>query len=380
MFGADEGKPMTLVSYRPPAPQPDFRPPIYDETLAAENSRPASVTEAPVKESAAAIPDSQSKEAAPKSVDKVVTAVEPQPRPQSIAAAPPVSEPAERLAAQPATSPAPANAPPARAAVKAGANQPVPTLGPAPQSPSPTSPSPAFQSPQQKLPAAGAQFKTSTAALHSAGATEPKPPANANGQQTERATALPKKAAAPEAKTAPEIGVKLDAQSQTKQEGALATRTTESSERKTGGPTDRPKPVAAAQPKAPPAAAMPEREQVAMLKKNSATEPPPVDNSGARSPRKALEGYVIQLAFNNKADAQRWAETNSRRGHAVSLTETGGVSVRLRVGNFSSREEAERELQTLKMDGLSGIILNLPQAYQPAAVVSGGAASGSPLP
>jgi hypothetical protein len=39
--------------------------------------------------------------------------------------------------------------------------------------------------------------------------------------------------------------------------------------------------------------------------------------------------------------------------------------MRLRIGNFTVREEAERQLVALRQDGLKGIVLNLPQAYRP---------------
>ena len=81
---------------------------------------------------------------------------------------------------------------------------------------------------------------------------------------------------------------------------------------------------------------------------------------------KVLQGFVIQLAFGETRDARHWAETLERRGFAVSLTEAGGsAGVRVRIGNFKGREEAERQLQALRQDGLKGIILNLPQAYRP---------------
>ena len=81
---------------------------------------------------------------------------------------------------------------------------------------------------------------------------------------------------------------------------------------------------------------------------------------------KVLQGFVIQLVFGETHDARLWAETLERRGFAVSLTEAGGNgSVRVRIGNFTGREEAERQLQALRQDGLKGIVLNLPQAYRP---------------
>jgi hypothetical protein len=85
-----------------------------------------------------------------------------------------------------------------------------------------------------------------------------------------------------------------------------------------------------------------------------------------RSSPQVLQGFVIQLAFGEMRDARRWAETLERRGFAVSLTEAGSSgSVRVRIGNFAGREEAERQLQALRQDGLKGILLNLPQAYRP---------------
>jgi hypothetical protein len=81
---------------------------------------------------------------------------------------------------------------------------------------------------------------------------------------------------------------------------------------------------------------------------------------------KILQGFVIQIAFVDVRDAQHWAETLERRGFAVSLTETGERgSMRLRIGNFTVREEAERQLLALRQDGLKGIVLNLPQPYRP---------------
>jgi hypothetical protein len=79
-----------------------------------------------------------------------------------------------------------------------------------------------------------------------------------------------------------------------------------------------------------------------------------------------LEGYVIQVSFNELEEARRWADTLRRRGFAVSMTEAGAAgSLRVRIGNFVVRDEAERQLRSLKQDGLNGIIVNLPQAYRP---------------
>jgi cell division septation protein DedD len=99
---------------------------------------------------------------------------------------------------------------------------------------------------------------------------------------------------------------------------------------------------------------------------SKSAKPPTKEELTARSSPQVLQGFVIQLAFGEMRDARRWAETLERQGFAVSLTEAGSSgSVRLRIGNFAVREEAERQLQTLRQDGLKGILLNLPQAYRP---------------
>jgi cell division septation protein DedD len=107
--------------------------------------------------------------------------------------------------------------------------------------------------------------------------------------------------------------------------------------------------------------------KVVSLKEQSPLESKPTKASlGEQSVTKVLQGFVIQLAFGETRDARLWAETLERRGFAVSLTEAGGSgSVRVRIGNFADREEAERQLQALRRDGLKGIVLNLPQAYRP---------------
>ena len=86
---------------------------------------------------------------------------------------------------------------------------------------------------------------------------------------------------------------------------------------------------------------------------------------------KALEGFIIQLAFNDKERAQRWAEGMEKKGFAISITEAGAEgALRVRLGNFVLRDDAERQLKTLKQEGLTGIILNLPQAFRPEARTS----------
>lgn len=107
-------------------------------------------------------------------------------------------------------------------------------------------------------------------------------------------------------------------------------------------------------------------EQLASLKKPSENlaEKKPL----TRATPKPLEGFIIQIAFNDKEKAQSWAEKMEQRGYAVSVTEAGGAgSLRVRLGNFAVRDEAERQLKNLKQDGMTGIIINLPQAFRPEA-------------
>ncbi|MGH7783699.1 MAG: SPOR domain-containing protein, partial [Candidatus Binatia bacterium] len=109
----------------------------------------------------------------------------------------------------------------------------------------------------------------------------------------------------------------------------------------------------------------PAKEQLALVRNKPAETPPDKKPLLPPAPR-ALEGYVIQVSFNNLSEAQRWADTLGRRGYAVSITETGTArSLRVRIGNFAIRDEAERQLRNLKQDGLTGIVVNLPHAYRP---------------
>ena len=111
-------------------------------------------------------------------------------------------------------------------------------------------------------------------------------------------------------------------------------------------------------------------EQLALLGNKptaAALAKPPI----ARLAPKPLEGFIIQLAFNDKERAQRWAEGMEKKGFAVSLTEAGSEgALRVRLGNFILRDDAERQLRTIKQEGLNGIILNLPQAFRPEARTS----------
>ena len=80
-----------------------------------------------------------------------------------------------------------------------------------------------------------------------------------------------------------------------------------------------------------------------------------------------LEGFIIQIAFSDKDKAKLWAEKMERRGYAVSVTEAGTGALRVRLGNFAEREDAERQLRNFKREGMNGIVINLPQAFRPVA-------------
>ncbi len=85
-----------------------------------------------------------------------------------------------------------------------------------------------------------------------------------------------------------------------------------------------------------------------------------------RPTAKPLQGFIVQLAFEDKEKAQQWAESMAKRGYTVSLTEAGTEgSLRVRLGNFTGRDAAERQLRTFKQDGLNGVVISLPQAFRP---------------
>ena len=111
-------------------------------------------------------------------------------------------------------------------------------------------------------------------------------------------------------------------------------------------------------------------EQLASLSVKA--DPPIVERRSVPRPApKALSGYIVQIAFSDAPAAQRWAESMERRGFAVSVTEAGDSgAVRVRLGNFGVRDEAERQLRSLRQQGMQGIVLNLPQAFRPEAAAS----------
>ncbi|HVO94903.1 MAG TPA: SPOR domain-containing protein [Terriglobales bacterium] len=108
-------------------------------------------------------------------------------------------------------------------------------------------------------------------------------------------------------------------------------------------------------------------EQLALLR-SKPIEVIPENKPAVKVAPKALEGFIVQLAFNDKEKALRWAEDMEKRGFAVSITEAGAEGrLRVRLGNFTQRDDAERQLRNLKQQGLNGIVINLPQGFQPEA-------------
>lgn len=115
------------------------------------------------------------------------------------------------------------------------------------------------------------------------------------------------------------------------------------------------------------AAGKPAIEQLALLKKPEQPEGV-VKKPLAQPIPRPLEGFIIQIAFSDKDKATLWAEKMERRGYAVSITEAGTTgALRVRLGNFAAREEAERQLRNFKREGMNGIVINLPQAFRPVA-------------
>ena len=109
----------------------------------------------------------------------------------------------------------------------------------------------------------------------------------------------------------------------------------------------------------------PVKQELAMLAKKP-TNKPEGEQSPLRAAPKTLKGYIIQIAFPDNDSARQWAEKLETRGYTVSVTKAGSSGpIRVRIGNFPVRQEAERELQALGKDGLSGIVLNLPDGFRP---------------
>ena len=107
-------------------------------------------------------------------------------------------------------------------------------------------------------------------------------------------------------------------------------------------------------------------EQRPAVVHDKGTENMPEIKSLVKPMSQALEGYIIQVPFKDRSEARTWTDIFEQRGYAVSMTQAGGgESLRVRIGNFRFRDDAERQLKSIREDGLIGIILHLPQAYRP---------------
>jgi DedD protein len=326
IFAVEDDGPLNLVSFRPQESQRDFRPAIREDNLAASPVVPTAgeilvetVKPAPANAAERAAPIAKSEIASP-----VAAPVVTQPEPVGkIVQAP------RQVEAQPI---------PAPSVVKANE-----TVKPEPV----------------KL----------AAPLPAAAKAEARAPQDQAKAQSAKAPPAPKQAAdakLPEAIVAPAPAVKM-----AEAEPAAPVEIALPAARPNIAKVDSPR-VVEVKPLTP-AHEKPAGEQLTLLKNKPAEvapAKPEVARSAPKAP-KALEGFIIQLAFNDKEKAQRWAEAMEKRGYAVSLTEAGGEgSLRVRLGNFSVRDEAERQLRTLKQDGLSGIVISLPQAFRPEARTS----------
>jgi hypothetical protein len=451
IFAGQESGPMSLVSYRAQNAQPDFRPPIQDETLAV-----AAVQRQDPE------PQTKKPKATPFKDDHKPPLDKPAAQPPPIASEkkPPVSKPASAHGSE---SGALAVKPPAKMAAEAQAasaerSQPQP-----PKAPQPTAsaipgivdvkplegqtavavnkPGPGAQpnktepvsTVSNKSPAAqpltmASERKPPVSQPSAAHGSEPgagvaKPPAKtaAEAQRNAAVQSQPQSAKEPQRKAAPPPPPVADTkpvESQTAPAASKAVPASQPNKAETVSTVSKKPPTAQSVASAAPPAQREKISEVNVKQEKAASAGKPIEGGGTKTAMKAeaaekiaqtdpprpqtqlaapkaaseqlalvqkkpaetaansktaagsrtaLLGYVIQVVFDDKSDAQRWAEAIARRGHAVSLTETGGASFRLRLGNFPLREEAERQLRALKEEGLTGVILNLPQAYHPDA-------------
>ena len=107
-------------------------------------------------------------------------------------------------------------------------------------------------------------------------------------------------------------------------------------------------------------------KRLALKKKLPVTpvEKPPV----AKLPEpQVMRGYIIQLLFSDRAEAEHWSGRLSRKGYFTSMSIVeGNQSVRLRVGNFALHAEANNILGRLREQGLNGSVLHLAPGPKPA--------------
>ncbi|HET8563730.1 MAG TPA: SPOR domain-containing protein [Candidatus Binatia bacterium] len=333
IFAVEEEGPAKLVSYSPQVLKPDFRPPVQEETLGITSRASGSVTNLskPPEPAVTELPKTQAttvREASEQSVLKESTLRSPAARRQQDGKSAPVTASNPRGQES-------ALLPPVRSIVNTAK----------PDRPQEKSP--------DKPPISG-ENATASEARH----RQPQDPkieselAEGKSQADIIGTpASPPSGASARPQNAPLRAVKEQADTNK----ALA------------NPEEKPK----GRPRSPVAPAS-ERvseirthEQTAVLTKAGAV--PGENKSTAPRPiSKPLEGYIIQLSFPFKNEAQRWAGLLEKRGFSLSMTEAGAdQTVRVRIGNFAVREEADRVLRKLRQEGLTGIVLNLPESFRP---------------
>jgi hypothetical protein len=376
IFAAEEDAPLQLVSYRPVEATPDYRlPQVQEETIVAqrEGSKvvPRGATPgARLREARVERPAAKDQVALPASdpnvspVPRAAAPTEKMNSPASVPEAKPVEEhsglPEQKTKGashnQATREPLPKEVAPASGAINpAKAMKRGETKEKAVESTSVANTAePAVKPPFQKRPSGAASVisPTERGSTPPASASSPAVAASAKADK-----AVESKSVAPsQAKEKPDESISASRVQQNKQAKAKAVSTPVES-----ATSSLPAPIDEKSTRGQPNEGQ-GSQQIAMKK---ASGPTSVEVSRRRSASRSLEGYIIQLSFAEKVEARRWAETLGRRGHTVSMTEAGGGSIRVRIGSFSQRTEAEQQLQRLRQDGLSGIVLNLPQAYRP---------------
>lgn len=333
IFAVEEEGPAKLVSYSPQVLKPDFRPPVQEETLGVASGASGLVTDLskPPEPAATELPKTQESAVTEGSEQPVLK--------ESTLRSPAAHRPPDGKSA-PVTASNPrgqesALVPPARSIVNTAKPDRLQEKSP------------------DRRPVSG-ENATTLAEGHRK-AQDPKVESELTESKSQ-ANIIGNPASPPSVASAPPRTAPLRA---LKQQADMNEAVAKPEEK----PTERPpSPVAPASEKV---SEIRTHEQTAALTKPSMV---PVENKST-APRpisKPLEGYIIQLSFPFKNEAQRWAGLLEKRGFSLSMTEAGDdQTVRVRIGNFAVREEADRVLRKLRQEGLTGIVLNLPESFRP---------------
>jgi cell division septation protein DedD len=377
---------------------PKLQSPSPAPKIAVEPSKKQSVEVKPLEDTvSAAKPVIESSSAKPVEVESPVSSL---PVAAKVENKPTVVRPAEEMAAPVSSAAAEAQPPKAPLPIPAIKNPASGTPARLPTSPAKVepvvvAPKPAVApkvavEPQQTQPAVEAKARETAALLPAQPADSPSKPKSAAVKPPVSAPIVPAKAEPDPSVVKPSVesAAPVSESAMPKAKAPVATlpaptvKTPESGrvlEPATSMPlsstTEIEQPVARTKPAAPSAAPTPREntgdkttgEQIALLK-SKPLEALPERKPLVRPVPRSLEGFIVQLAFNDKEKARRWAEGMEKRGYAVSITEAGTEgALRVRLGNFTQREDAERQLRNFKQAGLTGIIINLPQGFRPEA-------------